>query len=109
MMNDINSIYLEGKVKNDPRWIGNGTRKEAAFALASKRYEETLCIPVICQDGLADKAARIIKKNLKVRALGRLEQRSTIEDGKERAYFVIVPEHLEYKQNGKSNTIARDE
>ena len=83
-MNDLNSVLLEGVVKNDPEKLED----EVKFVISNNFHGHNYSFNVKCFDEVAVKAVGV-KVDDTVRIVGRLS-------GDESGCFVLV-EHLEIK------------
>jgi single-strand DNA-binding protein len=111
MMNNLNSILIEGNLTRDPElsYCSSGT-PWCRFSVAVNRYykqdderkEEVSFIDVSAYGKTAEACAEYLKKGSGVRVVGRLKQdRWKDLDGKSRAKLFIVAEHVEFKPNLK--------
>lgn len=124
MMNNLNSILIEGNLVRDPEL--KYTPKGAAvctFALASNRYwkqddevqQEVSYFDVSTWNRQAEVCGEYLKKGRGVRVVGRLKQdRWTDPDGKTRSRVLIVAEHVEFKpqvnrEKGNGGEAAEEE
>jgi single-strand DNA-binding protein len=123
MMNNLNSVLIEGNLVRDPEL--KYTPKGAAvcsFVLASNRFfkqdeetqKEVSYFDVTTWSRLAEVCGEYLKKGRGVRVVGRLKQdRWTSPEGQGRSKVSIVAEHVEFKPNlrgrdgdGKDDTAA---
>jgi single-strand DNA-binding protein len=107
MMNNLNSVLIEGNLVRDPEL--KYTPKGAAvcsFALASNRYfkqdeetqKEVSYFDITTWSRLAEVCGEYLKKGRGVRVVGRLKQdRWTNPEGQGRSKVSIVAEHVEFK------------
>lgn len=107
MLNNLNSIIIEGNLVRDPllKTIPNGNYV-CSFAVASNRYykqneqteKEVSFFEVEAWSKLAQTCGEILKKGRGVRVVGRLKQ-DRWEDGagKTQSRIKIVAEHVEFK------------
>jgi single-strand DNA-binding protein len=111
MMNNLNSILIEGNLTRNPdlAYCSNGT-PWCRFSVAVNRFykqgeerkEEVSFIDVSSYAKTAEACAEYLKKGSGVRVVGRLKQdRWNDADGKARAKLYIVAEHVEFKPNLK--------
>lgn len=112
MMNQLNSILVEGNLVKDPstRTLPSGSQV-CAFTLASNRnyknssqvYEEEVSyFDVEAWARLGSACAQHLKKGRGVRVVGRLKQDRWLDlDGKHKAKVKIVAEHVEFKPQKK--------
>jgi single-strand DNA-binding protein len=111
MMNNLNSILIEGNLTRDPElsYCSNGN-PWCKFSVAVNRFykqederkEEVSFIDVSAYGKTAEACAEYLKKGRGVRVVGRLKQdRWKDADGKSRAKLYIVAEHVEFKPNLK--------
>ena len=120
MLNNLNSVLLEGNLVRDPEL--KYTPKGAAvcsFALASNRYykqdeetqKEVSFFDVTTWSRLAEVCGEYLKKGRGVRVVGRLKQdRWTSPEGQGRSKITIVAEHVEFKpQFKKGDGDGKDE
>jgi single-strand DNA-binding protein len=105
MMNDLNSILIQGNLVQDPvlRTTSKGT-SFCTLSLASNRYykqdsgleHEVSYFDVEAWDKLAEYVRRFGSKERGVRIVGRIRQyRWTSGDGTSHSKVVIVAEHIE--------------
>lgn len=111
MMNNLNSVLIEGNLVRDPEL--RYTQKGAAvcsFVLASNRYfkqdeetqKEVSFFEVTTWSRLAEVCGEYLKKGRGVRVVGRLKQdRWAGPEGQTRSKVSIVAEHVEFKPNLK--------
>ena len=107
MMNNLNSVLIEGNLVRDPEL--KYTPKGAAvcsFSLASNRYfkqdeetqKEVSYFDVTTWSRLAEVCGEYLKKGRGVRVVGRLKQdRWNSPEGQGRSKVSIVAEHVEFK------------
>jgi single-strand DNA-binding protein len=111
MMNNLNSILIEGNLTRDPElsYCSNGT-PWCKFSVAVNRFykqedekrKEVSFIDVSTYAKTAEACAEYLKKGRGVRVVGRLKQDSWKDvDGKSRTKLYIVAEHVEFKPNLK--------
>ena len=107
MMNNLNSILIEGNLVRDPelKYTPKGVAV-CTFALASNRFfkqdeetqKEVSYFDITTWSRLAEVCGEYLKKGRGVRVVGRLKQdRWTDADGKVRSKILIVAEHVEFK------------
>ncbi len=119
MMNNLNSILIEGNLTKDPElaYCSNGT-PWCRFTVAVNRYykqaderkEEVSFIDVSAYGKAAESCAEYLKKGRGVRVVGRLKQdRWKDTDGKNRTKVYIVAEHVEFKPALKQPENAGEE
>jgi single-strand DNA-binding protein len=107
MMNNLNSILIEGNLVRDPEmsYTSKGTAV-CKFTVASNRFwkqeselqKEVSYFDVSAWTRLAEVCGEYLKKGRGVRVVGRLKQdRWTDTDGKPRSRIEIVAEHVEFK------------
>jgi single-strand DNA-binding protein len=110
-MNNLNSILLEGVLKEDPlyRVTPKGT-PVCTFSIASNRYsridgnlqEEVSFFNIEAWSKLADMCNEKGHKGRGLRVVGRLkEDRWTDHDRKQHSKVVIVAEHVEFRPEVK--------
>ncbi len=111
MLNNLNSILIEGNLVRDPEL--KYTPKGAAvctFVLASNRYfkqdeetqKEVSFFEITTWSRLAEVCGEYLKKGRGVRVVGRLKQdRWTSPEGQARSKVSIVAEHVEFKPQFK--------
>jgi single-strand DNA-binding protein len=111
MMNNLNSILIEGNLVRDPE-LSYTTKGTAVckFSVACNRYfkqddetqKEVSYFDVSCWTRLAEVCGEYLKKGRGVRVVGRLKQdRWTDADGKGHSRIEIVAEHVEFKPQVK--------
>jgi single-strand DNA-binding protein len=120
VMNNLNSILIEGNLVRDPmlRATPKGTQV-CSMSLASNRYykqeggyeKEVSFFDVETWSRLAELCYNKGKKGRGVRVVGRLKQnRWSDPDGKQRSKVSIIAEHVEFrpefKKDGKQNAPA---
>ena len=107
MLNNLNSIIIEGNLVRDPllKTIPNGNYV-CSFAVASNRYykqneqseKEVSFFEVETWSKLAQTCGEVLKKGRGVRVVGRLKQdRWEDPNGKTQTRIKIVAEHVEFK------------
>jgi single-strand DNA-binding protein len=107
MMNNLNSILLEGNLVRDPelRYTPKGV-PVCSFSVACNRYfkqeeelqEEVSYFDVTTWNRLAEVCNEYLRKGRGVRVVGRLKQdRWEDTEGKTRSKVHIVAEHVEFK------------
>jgi len=107
MLNNLNSIIIEGNLTRDPqlKTIPNGSQV-CSFAVASNRFyrqndqteKEVSFFEVETWSKLAQTCGEVLRKGRGVRVVGRLKQdRWEDADGKHQARIKIVAEHVEFK------------
>ena len=107
MLNNLNSIIVEGNLVRDPllKTIPNG-HQVCSFAVASNRFykqneqteREVSFFEVETWSKLAQTCGEILKKGRGVRVVGRLKQdRWEDATGKTQTKIKIVAEHVEFK------------
>ena len=112
MMNNLNSILLEGNLVADPelRYTPKGA-PVCSFRVASNRYfkqeeelqKEVSYLEVTTWNRLAEVRNEYLAKGRGVRVVGRLKQdRWEDAEGKTRSKVHIVAEHVEFKPKFKS-------
>lgn len=106
MLNDLNSILIEGKLKDDPQFSYSPKGISICyFSIVSKRshkvdckYEEILYISdIVVFAEMADACRENLRKDRSVRVVGRLE--SNEDDGA--IHVFIHAEHVEFKPEVK--------
>ena len=111
MMNNLNSILIEGNLVKDPElsYTPKGTAV-CKFTVASNRFykqeeemqKEVSFFEVATWTRLAEVCGEYLKKGRGVRVVGRLKQdRWTDADGKPHSRVSIVAEHVEFKPQFK--------
>ena len=107
MLNNLNSILIEGNLVRDPelKYSPKGSAV-CTFALASNRFykqdeetqKEVSYFEVTTWARLAEVCGEYHKKGRGVRVVGRLKQdRWTGPEGQARSKVLIVAEHVEFK------------
>jgi len=107
MMNNLNSILIEGNLVRDPelKYTPKGVAV-CTFALASNRFfkqdeetqKEVSFFDVTTWTRLAEVCGEYLKKGRGVRVVGHLKQdRWTSPEGQARSKVSIVAEHVEFK------------
>jgi single-strand DNA-binding protein len=107
MMNNLNSILVEGNLVRDPElsYTPKGTAM-CKFSVASNRFykqeeelqKEVSFFEVSTWARLAEVCGEYLKKGRGVRIVGRLAQdRWTDPEGKAKSRIYIVAEHVEFK------------
>jgi single-strand DNA-binding protein len=107
MMNNLNSVLVEGNLVRDPelKYSPKGSAV-CSFALASNRFykqdeetqKEVSYFDVTTWARLAEVCGEYLKKGRGVRVVGRLKQdRWTSPEGQARSKVLIVAEHVEFK------------
>jgi single-strand DNA-binding protein len=113
MMNNLNSILLEGNLVADPelRYTPKGA-PVCAFRVACNRYfkqeeelqKEVSYLDVTTWNRLAEVCNEYLAKGRGVRVVGRLKQdRWEDAEGKTRSKVHIVAEHVEFKPKFKTD------
>ena len=107
MLNNLNSILLEGNLVRDPelRYTPKGTplctlvvSSVRTYKLDGAPVEETLFVEAVTAGKLATVCAEHLSKGRGVRLVGRLKQeRWEDADGNARSKIVIVCEHVEFQ------------
>jgi len=116
MMNNLNSILLEGNLVADPelRYTPNGA-PVCAFCVACNRYfkqeeelqQEVSYFDITTWNRLAEVCNEYLSKGRGVRVVGRLKQdRWEDPEGKTRSKVHIVAEHVEFKPKFKTEDAA---
>ena len=119
MLNNLNSIIVEGNLVRDPvlKTIPNG-HQVCSFSVASNRFyrqndeteKEVSFFDVETWSRLAQTCAETLKKGRGVRVVGRLKQdRWEDTSGKTQAKIKIVAEHVEFKPVFKQDATAADD
>jgi single-strand DNA-binding protein len=114
MMNNLNSILLEGNLVADPelRYTPKGA-PVCSFSVACNRYykqeeelqKEVSYFDVTTWNRLAEVCNEYLTKGRGVRVVGRLRQdRWEDQEGKTRSKVHIVAEHVEFKPKFKNDT-----
>jgi single-strand DNA-binding protein len=118
MLNNLNSILIEGNLVRDPEL--KYTQKGAAvcsFVLASNRFfkqdeemqKEVSFFEITTWSRLAEVCGEYLKKGRGVRVVGRLKQdRWTSPEGQSRSKVSIVAEHVEFKPQMKKDGDGKD-
>jgi single-strand DNA-binding protein len=107
MMNNLNSILIEGNLVRDPelKYTPKGA-PVCTFVLASNRWwkqeeevqKEVSFFEISTWNRLAEVCGEYLKKGRGVRVVGRLKQdRWADPEGKSRSKVMIVAEHVEFK------------
>lgn len=107
MMNNLNSIIIEGNLTRDPlvKSTPNG-HQVCSFALASNRFyrqneqteKEVSFFDIETWSKLAQTCGDVLKKGRGVRVVGRLKQERWMDNaGKNQSRIKIVAEHVEFK------------
>lgn len=106
-MNDMNSLILEGQVKEMSASRDILGAVVCNIVMATRRFyrtssgepaEETAEFKVECKGAVAEYAARKAYHGRGIRVVGNLRQRRrAAEDGKQSAEVYIFAEHIEYK------------
>lgn len=117
-MNQLNNLILEGTVINTPEIVARGKESEAnlvKFTLANDRYykdingtlkQETLFLVCQCWSELGEKVIQNIRKDMIVRAVGRLTmERWKSRTGESKSTIELVCNHIEYRP-GQSKSFA---
>ncbi len=118
MLNNLNSIIVEGNLVRDPilKTTPNG-HQVCSFSVASNRFyrqneeteKEVSFFDVETWSRLAQTCAETLKKGRGVRVVGRLKQdRWEDASGKTQAKIKIVAEHVEFKPVFKQDPAASD-
>jgi len=119
VLNNLNSIIVEGNLVRDPllKTIPNG-HQVCSFAVASNRFykqneqteKEVSFFEVETWSKLAQTCGEILKKGRGVRVVGRLKQ-DRWEDaaGKTQTRIKIVAEHVEFKPVFKQDEVVPHE
>lgn len=118
MLNNLNSIIVEGNLVRDPqlKTTPNG-HQVCSFSVASNRFyrqndeteKEVSFFEVETWSRLAQTCAETLKKGRGVRVVGRLKQdRWEDASGKTQAKIKIVAEHVEFKPVFKQDAAASD-
>ncbi len=107
MLNNLNSVLIEGNLVRDPelKYTPKGA-PVCTFALASNRWwkqdeevqKEVSFFEISTWNRLAEVCGEYLKKGRGVRVVGRLKQdRWADPEGKSRSKVLIVAEHVEFK------------
>ncbi len=107
MMNNLNSILIEGNLVKDPElsYTPKGTAV-CKFTVACNRFykqdqetqKEVSYFDVTTWNRLAEVCGEYLKKGRGVRVVGRLKQdRWADSDGKAHSRVLIIAEHVEFK------------
>ena len=107
MMNNLNSILIEGNLVKDPElsYTAKGTAV-CKFTVACNRYfkqdqetqKEVSFFDVTTWTRLAEVCGEYLKKGRGVRVVGRLKQdRWADTDGKQHSRVIVIAEHVEFK------------
>ena len=117
MLNNLNSILLEGNLCRDPelRYTPKGTpvctlvlSSVRTYKLDGERHEEVSFIEVTTAGKLATVCAEHLSKGRGVRVVGRIKQERWEDgDGNSRSKVVIVAEHLEFSPAERPLTAHR--
>jgi single-strand DNA-binding protein len=119
MLNNLNSIIVEGNLVRDPvlKTTPNG-HQVCTFAVASNRFykqseeteKEVSFFEVETWSRLAQTCGEMLKKGRGVRVVGRLKQ-DRWEDaaGKTQSKVKIVAEHVEFKPMAKKDDAVQEE
>ena len=119
MMNNLNSILLEGNLVADPelRYTPNGA-PVCSFCVACNRYfkqeeelqQEVSYFDITTWNRLAEVCNEYLTKGRGVRVVGRLKQdRWEDQEGKTRSKVHIVAEHVEFKPKFKTEDAGATE
>ena len=119
MLNNLNSILIEGNLVRDPelKYSPKGSAV-CTFALASNRFfkqddetqKEVSYFDVTTWARLAEVCGEYLKKGRGVRVVGRLKQdRWTNPEGQARSKVEIVAEHVEFKPQMKKDGDGKDD
>ena len=119
MMNNLNSILLEGNLVADPelRYTPKGV-PVCSFRVASNRYfkqeeelqKEVSYLDVTTWNRLAEVCNEYLARGRGVRVVGRLKQdRWEDAEGKTRSKVHIVAEHVEFKPKFKAEDSASED
>ena len=111
MMNNLNSILIEGNLVRDPElsYTPKGTAV-CKFTVACNRFfkqdeetqKEVSFFDVTTWTRLAEVCGEYLKKGRGVRVVGRLKQdRWTDPDGKPHSRIIVIAEHVEFKPQFK--------
>jgi len=107
MMNNLNSILIEGNLVKDPElsYTAKGTAV-CKFTVACNRYfkqdqetqKEVSFFDVTTWTRLAEVCGEYLTKGRGVRVVGRLKQdRWADTDGKQHSRVIVIAEHVEFK------------
>ncbi len=118
MMNNLNSILLEGNLTKDPvlKSVGNDI-SICTFGIACNRYykrddetqKEVSFFEIESWGNLAERCGEYLIKGRGVRVVGRLKQdRWNTGDGDARSAIKIVAEHVEFRPSFRSSGNKKD-
>ena len=113
MLNNLNSLLIEGNLVRDPElsYTPKGTAV-CKFTVACNRFfkqdeetqKEVSFFDVTAWTRLAEVCGEYLKKGRGVRVVGRLKQdRWTDSDGKPRSRIIVIAEHVEFKPQIKKD------
>lgn len=113
MMNNLNSILIEGNLVRDPElsYTPKGTAV-CKFTVACNRFykqdqetqKEVSYFDVTTWTRLAEVCGEYLKKGRGVRVVGRLKQdRWADPDGKQHSRILVIAEHVEFKPQFRKN------
>jgi single-strand DNA-binding protein len=113
MMNNLNSILIEGNLVKDPElsYTPKGTAV-CKFTVACNRFykqdqetqKEVSYFDVTTWTRLAEVCGEYLKKGRGVRVVGRLKQdRWADPDGKQHSRILVIAEHVEFKPQFRKN------
>ena len=109
MMNSLNSILIEGAIKDKPTRIDIAGKQATIFCIRSVRNEiedgitksTSLKVPVLCYGNIGSKAIDALSKGVNVRVVGRLAEAC--------GDLSIVAQHIEYRQMVEQVRIIEEE
>jgi len=104
MVINLNSVLIEGKVKDIAPFEGNkfyfNLSSNKIVKFEGEKTVEEICIPVEAFGKLADSAFSNIKIGTKLRVVGYMRMnKETDKGGNQIQGIVIHAEHIEYKSN----------
>ena len=112
-MNQLNSLILEGNVKDNAE-MHSGI---ATFTIGVKRYfknskdelvEEISYFDIEAYGKMGEIVLEKTVKGMKLRIVGRLKQKRWEENGKAQSKIYVVAEHIEYFKNENKKESKND-
>lgn len=118
-MNDMNSLILEGNVKEISEQKSKTGDAVCSIAVATRRFyrtssgepmEDVAEFNVECNGIVAELAAKQAYHERGIRIVGQLRQREqTTEDGRQRQKVYIFAEHIDYKPDLRKKIKEQEE
>lgn len=108
-------ISVIGNLTDDPKTSDVGGSTKVYFSVAAEhRFQkngewqgEPSFIPVVAWRDLADQAAQVLSKGIRVIVTGRLDQRSYEKDGERKQVFEVVADDIAVSVRGVDGVTRR--